>query len=317
MPTKKSLLCLLIVFLMFAFSLVTTAEQEEIMLTINDVEIYVSDFEDYIEREIMRYLNIYGVNFRDVQYAEQLNQLKFMIYNQLIANEVLLQISGELDLNVTDQEVDEEISSYIEMYGDEDFFVELLTDMGYTLDLFKYELMLQMTFIKLGEHLYSSTEISDQELEAYFQQNKDLFELEEEKVEAAHILVDTEAKALELIAKLDEGAEFADLAREYSSCPSGNQGGNLGVFGRGQMVLPFEQAAFAMTVGEISSPVQTDFGWHIIKLLEYFPGDAVEFSEMKEEIKEFYIQDLQFEKAYQYLDQAIQQADLEVFKQPF
>lgn len=90
----------------------------------------------------------------------------------------------------------------------------------------------------------------------------------EEEVHAAHILVETEEEANELVTLLEGGADFANLARERSTGPSGPQGGDLGWFSRGQMVQPFEEAAFALEAGAISAPVQTQFGWHVIKLME-------------------------------------------------
>ena len=86
------------------------------------------------------------------------------------------------------------------------------------------------------------------------------------KVRASHILVKTEDEVNELVNKLNEGADFAQLAQEGSLCPSGRQGGDLGFFGKGMMVKPFEDAAFALEVGQVSEPVETQFGWHLIKL---------------------------------------------------
>lgn len=87
------------------------------------------------------------------------------------------------------------------------------------------------------------------------------------KVTASHILVDKEHEAQDLLKKLEEGKSFESLAKEYSKCPSGRAGGSLGTFGKGQMVAPFETAAFALKVGEISKPVRTQFGYHLIKRL--------------------------------------------------
>lgn len=83
-------------------------------------------------------------------------------------------------------------------------------------------------------------------------------------VEASHILVADLHTAVTLKQKIVEGSNFADLAREHSSCPSKASGGALGKFGPGMMVPQFEQATFALPVGEISDPVQTQFGWHLI-----------------------------------------------------
>lgn len=86
-----------------------------------------------------------------------------------------------------------------------------------------------------------------------------------DKVSAQHILVEQEFEAKDLIKKLDDGAEFSELARDFSKCGSAAQGGDLGEFGRGMMVKPFEEAAFGLEVGQVSTPVQTQFGYHIIK----------------------------------------------------
>ncbi len=86
------------------------------------------------------------------------------------------------------------------------------------------------------------------------------------EVKASHILVKTEQEALKLYEEIKNGKSFEDAAVQYSLCPSGAMGGDLGYFGRGMMVKPFEDAAFDMEVGEISKPVQTQFGWHLIQL---------------------------------------------------
>jgi len=84
------------------------------------------------------------------------------------------------------------------------------------------------------------------------------------QVQASHILVSDLNTAVTLKQKIAEGIDFAELARTHSSCPSKANGGSLGAFGPGQMVKPFEDATFALNVGEYSEPVQTQFGWHLI-----------------------------------------------------
>lgn len=84
-------------------------------------------------------------------------------------------------------------------------------------------------------------------------------------ISAAHILVEHEYEVKDLQKKLAKGTSFEKLAQDFSKCPSGREGGNLGQFGKGMMVKPFETAAFALSVGEISEPVKTQFGFHLIK----------------------------------------------------
>lgn len=88
------------------------------------------------------------------------------------------------------------------------------------------------------------------------------------KIRASHILVKTEEEAKKLLEEIKNGADFAKLASEHSICPSGRDGGDLRFFGRGMMVKPFEDAAFALKKGEVSEPVETQFGWHLIKLTD-------------------------------------------------
>lgn len=86
------------------------------------------------------------------------------------------------------------------------------------------------------------------------------------KIKASHILVEKQSQALKILHELDDGTDFRELAKKYSTCPSGKRGGDLGSFGRGQMVKPFEDAAFKLNVGDVTKvPVKTQFGYHIIK----------------------------------------------------
>ncbi|HMN67132.1 MAG TPA: peptidylprolyl isomerase [Bdellovibrionales bacterium] len=85
------------------------------------------------------------------------------------------------------------------------------------------------------------------------------------KIKARHILVENEYEAQDLVKKLGEGKSFEELAEKFSKCPSGQRGGDLGEFGKGRMVKSFEDAAFALDVNQVSPPVQTQFGYHLIQ----------------------------------------------------
>lgn len=113
--------------------------------------------------------------------------------------------------------------------------------------------------------LLSGISVSEEEMEKYYNENKDLFQ-DPEQVSASHILVEDEETAKKVLAELEEGKDFAAVAEEHSSCPSKSRGGDLGFFTKGRMVPEFEEAAFAMEEGQISEPVQTQFGYHIIKV---------------------------------------------------
>ncbi len=131
----------------------------------------------------------------------------------------------------------------------------------------------------------SSITLTEDEKKAFFEANKSKFN-KSETASSKHILVDTEEKASDLFNKINEGAiSFEDAAAEHSTCPSKDAGGNLGSFPRGQMVPEFEEAVFNMKQGEISGPVQTQFGYHLIKLEDIQSGGESEYEEVKNEIE--------------------------------
>jgi peptidyl-prolyl cis-trans isomerase C len=105
----------------------------------------------------------------------------------------------------------------------------------------------------------------------------------EEEIHARHILVATEAEAKEIVERLNKGEDFATVAKEKSKDPNA-EGGDLGFFSRGQMLKPFEDAAFAVREGEISAPVQTQFGWHIVKVEEKRTRPLPTFDQVKDQI---------------------------------
>ncbi len=103
--------------------------------------------------------------------------------------------------------------------------------------------------------------------------------------DASHILVESEAEAQDLIARLDEGADFAELARAESTGPSGPQGGALGWFGPGEMVPAFDQAVQDMAPGDIAGPVETQFGWHVIRLNDRRENEAPALEDVRAEVE--------------------------------
>ena len=135
------------------------------------------------------------------------------------------------------------------------------------------------------EKAISAVNVSEADINKYYEENKAQF-VNHESVNASHILVDTEERANEILADIKAGKiTFENAARENSSCPSKANGGNLGDFGRGQMVPEFDSAVFAMQVGEVTStPVKTQFGYHLIKLVSKSEAAPVAFEEVREEL---------------------------------
>lgn len=149
-----------------------------------------------------------------------------------------------------------------------------------------------------GTKILEGVKITDAEVKEYYDSNPDKFK-QGESVNASHILVDTEEKAMELIKKLDSGADFAELAKAHSSCPSKEQGGSLGDFTQGQMVPEFDKAVFSMEVGEVTkTPVKTQFGYHLIKLNSKQEASVASFEQVKGQLSEMLLNEKRH-KAYE------------------
>ena len=150
-----------------------------------------------------------------------------------------------------------------------------------------------------GEKAISSARVDEAEARAYYDEHTDEF-LSDATVNASHVLVKTEEEAKEILSKINAGEiSFEDAAKEYSSCPSKDSGGNLGDFGKGQMVPEFDSAVFAMSEGEISAePVKTQCGYHLIKLNKKNEAKTMEYSEIKEDLKNMLLSEKR-RKAYE------------------
>lgn len=143
------------------------------------------------------------------------------------------------------------------------------------LEAAKKEILTQAAINKV----LAEVKVTDEEVRAYYEANQQYFK-SEESVTAKHILVDSAEQAEEIKNKIDAGMNFEMAAMQFSSCPSKEQGGNLGNFTRGRMVPEFEAAAFELAVGEVSEPVQTQFGYHIIKVEEKNEGSVKPLEEV-------------------------------------
>ena len=129
----------------------------------------------------------------------------------------------------------------------------------------------------------SETEVIESEIESLYVKFSTDIERKKE-YNASHILVETETEAEELLLRLKNGADFSELAKTYSTGPSGAQGGNLGWFGQGAMVPTFENAVIKLKINELSVPVQTQFGWHLIKLNDVRKTPVPTIEEVRKEL---------------------------------
>lgn len=205
------------------------------------------------------------------------------ILQTLIANKVVDLEAEKEKIKVTDKEQKAELDDLIESSGGEDAFNAALEANGASKADIEEELS---RYLKIKKLLEPRIEITDDQIKSYFDENKASFDTPEQ-VEASHILVADEKTAKEVKKKLDDGEDFADLAKEYSTdTATKDNGGELGYFSSGQMVEEFEKAAFSMDVDEISDPVQTDNGWHIIKVTGHKDAVEAKLDDHKDEIKD-------------------------------
>lgn len=148
------------------------------------------------------------------------------------------------------------------------------------------------------EKALSTVTVKDEEVAKFYEENKEKL-FAGETVNASHILVADEAECRRIREEIVSGAiSFEEAAGKYSSCPSREEGGSLGEFGRGQMVPEFENACYAMTEGEISEPVKTQFGYHLIRLNSKKAGEVPPLSAVQAELKAKLLRDKQ-QAAYQ------------------
>lgn len=159
----------------------------------------------------------------------------------------------------------------------------------------------------LQEEVGGTIEPTDDELRAFFEEWKSEY-AQPERVNASHILVDSEELATEIFDELRAGGDFAALAREHSGCPSGAQGGALGWFERGQMVDEFEEAAFATPAGEITDIVATSYGFHIIQVIDYQPARSPAYEDVADEVLADFTQEARMDRFGEWYDSARQTA---------
>ena len=186
-------------------------------------------------------------------------------------------------IKVTDKEVDAELATFVESTGGEEAFKSAIEQSGMTEKEFKENIV---EYLSLRKLLEPRIEITDEEIKTFFEENKEQMG-QAEQVQASHILVEDEATAKEVEQKLKDGEDFAKLAEEYSQDPgNASNGGDLGYFGKGKMVPEFEEAVFAMEVDEISGPVETSNGFHIIHLTGKKEAKEATLEDSKDQVKD-------------------------------
>ncbi len=151
-------------------------------------------------------------------------------------------------------------------------------------------------------HLLKGVTLTEDEVRAYYDEHPEQF-VAEESMRARHILTNDEATGNMILDEISGGKSFEDAATQYSECPSRTQGGDLGYFEKGKMVPEFEEAAFALEVGEVSGLVKTQFGYHIIKVEEKKDPQAIGFDEVKGQIQDYLLRNKQNQVYREYTNQ--------------
>ena len=239
----------------------------------------------------------------DVFYSTLERAAGDQVIQQLIIETLLLQEAEAQGVMPTDDEVEMQLLLMKSQFGNNDqIFAQYLRQYGIDEARLREEIVLTYVLNRLA---VLGVTVTEEETREFFETNKD----ELVRVRSRHILVDTEEEAREILAQLQAGEDFAALAQEYSQDGSAASGGDLGFFGKGQMVQPFEDAAFALAEGEISDVVQSQFGYHLIKLEE---RQEPEFSDVEESLRQQLIKG-KAKTQEEVINGLIAKADIEVF----
>jgi len=292
------------------------AELPDVLARVNGEAVTKVDFDRLVKNMELRANQPVPAERRDEVYRKALDQL--------VTYTVLSQETRARKVAVTDAEVDSGIQQMRGQFQTEEAFKKALESRGMTLDKLKADTRIDISINKMVEaEVSTQPPPTDAQVREFYDKNPDKFK-QDEAVRASHILfrveetadAATKKKAMDeaqsVLKQARSGADFAELAKKHSADGSAQQGGDLNFFTRGQMVPPFDQAAFAMKPGEISDIVTTQFGYHIIKVSERRPASTVPFEQVSGRIKEFLTEQQKQQKADAFIQSLKQKAKIEV-----
>ena len=287
-----------------------TIEDKDAAVTVNGKVITEADLDARLKPIIERASMRMDPNSIEMNKGRIRNQtLEGMIMENLLDEQVV-----KAGITITDKDVNDKIGEILAKQGmTMDGFRQTLQMQGLSETQFRQQMEKGLGYEKLMELKAGAGDINDAEALAFYEKNKEDFN-SPEQVHASHILIkvaptatpEEKAAAKEKLEKIlkqvNEGGDFAALARENSDCPSKAKGGDLGFFEKGQMVKEFEQAAFALQPGQVSDVVETQFGYHIIKVTNRKEAGLTPFEKAKDDI----IKNLQQGKKNQLFRQYVQ-----------
>jgi peptidyl-prolyl cis-trans isomerase C len=309
--------CLLIVLL--TLPLVKGPPEDRVAVVDGSV-ITQEDFDREMSR-VKQGLRNMGKQLTDFQLSELENE----VLEQLITRELLYQESQRMKISVAEAEIDEELKALKQGFPSEAEFKRTLEQAKLSELEVKSQIERGLAIDEfITGHFVEKVTISDNEIRAYYESHPESFK-QPELIWASHILisVDTQAnqserssarkKIEDIQQKLRNGEDFAALARNVSQCPSSAKGGDLGYFSRGQMLKPFEDAAFALMPGEVSDVVETKFGYHLIKVFEKKPKTTLTFEGVREELGRYLTQEKVQKEVSLYVQKLKENATIEVY----
>jgi peptidyl-prolyl cis-trans isomerase C len=232
--------------------------------------------------------------------ADQRDRIYRAVLDQMVGYKLLIQESKTRHVEVPDAEIETRIGQIRQQFPNEEAFKQVLAQQNLTVDQLKDDARQDMAVSKLIEgEIAGKVTVKAEDVQAFYTQNPQHFK-QAEKVHASHILIQVpkdadaatksqaRAKIDDLLKQAREGKDFAELAKQNSQDPgSGPNGGDLGFFEPGQMVGPFNDAAFAQQPGTIGEVVETTFGFHIIKVIEKQSAGLVPLDQAKEQIQDY------------------------------
>jgi peptidyl-prolyl cis-trans isomerase C len=233
------------------------------------------------------------------------NTLRNQALQFLVQRAQFEQKAEEMGIEVTDQEVDERLDQIKEQYfeGDEEKYANQLEEQGLSEEQVRRDIRAQLVQEKLFEQVTEDVEVTDEEIEEYYEENQEQYGQAESR-EVRHILVENQQEAVQIRRQLTEGADFEELAKEHSKDPgSAEQGGKLTV-SRGQTVPEFDEAAFSLDVNELSRPIKTQYGFHIIQPLGGTqPAKTTPLADVEEQIRQQLLQTKRNERMTEWVEE--------------